>query len=118
MRSDNPTVYSTERGGRLCPKCGRPIDRCICKQRAAAPIGDGVVRVSRESKGRKGKTVTLITGLALNEEAARAMLSDLKRACGSGGAYKDGVLEIQGDHRDNVLLELKKRGISGKKVGA
>ena len=75
------------------------------------------MRVQRESKGRKGKTVTLITGLSLPEEQLRNLLSDLKRLCGSGGALKDGILEIQGDHRDNVLEELKKRGIKAKKVG-
>ncbi len=118
MRSDNPTVYSTERGGRVCPKCGNPIDQCTCKQRAALPKGDGIVRVGRESKGRKGKTVTLITGLSISADAARALLSELKRACGSGGAYKDGILEIQGDHRDLLIAELKKRGISAKKIGS
>jgi translation initiation factor 1 len=118
MRSEDPTVYSTQTG-RVCPKCGRPVSACICKKQAAAarPAGDGVVRVGRESKGRKGKTVTLITGLSLPEGDAHALLSDLKRACGSDGAYKDGVLEIQGDHRDAVIEELKKRGIKAKKVG-
>jgi len=101
----------------MCPRCGRPVAACICKKQAVHPVGDGVVRVQRESKGRKGKTVTLVTGLSLTEEQMHSLLSDLKRLCGSGGALKDGVLEIQGDHRDNVLEELKKRGIKAKKVG-
>lgn len=116
MRNENPTVYSTE-WGRICPKCGKPETECICKKAAALPRGDGVVRVQRESKGRKGKTVTLITGLVLNEEAQRTLLSDLKRMCGAGGSLKDGVLEIQGDHRDALVDELKKRGFTVKKVG-
>jgi translation initiation factor 1 len=116
MRSENPTVYSTETG-RVCPKCGRPVAACICKKQAARPAGDGVVRVQRESKGRKGKTVTLISGLNLPEEQLRALLSDFKRLCGSGGALKDGLLEIQGDHRDELLAELTQRGIKAKKVG-
>ncbi len=115
MKSDTPTVYTTE-SGRICPACGQPVDRCTCKK-AARPLGDGVVRVLRESKGRKGKTVTLVTGLPLPDEALRALLSELKRRCGSGGALKDGVLEIQGDHRDLLVDELKRRGYAAKKAG-
>ena len=116
MRTENPTVYSTETG-RLCPKCGRPVAECICQKKAILQTGDGSVRVQRESKGRKGKTVSLISGVALNEEALRELASDLKRLCGSGGAVKDGVIVIQGDHRDLLVGELKKRGFSVKKVG-
>ncbi len=116
MRTDNPTVYSTEIG-RLCPKCGLPIADCVCRKKAAHPAGDGIVRVQRESKGRKGKTVTLVSGVPLDEEALRELASDLKRMCGSGGAVKDGVLVIQGDHRDLLVGELKKRGYTVKKVG-
>jgi len=75
------------------------------------------VRVQRESKGRKGKTVTLVNGVPLGEEALHELASDLKRLCGSGGAVKDGVIVIQGDHRDLLLGELKKRGFTVKKVG-
>lgn len=118
MRDENPTVYSTERGGRVCPKCGRPLDHCVCKKQAAArPKGDGVVRIFRDSKGRKGKTVTLVTGLSMNEADLRTLLSELKRKCGTGGALKDGVLEIQGDHRETVQAELKARGIAAKLAG-
>ena len=73
--------------------------------------------VQRESKGRKGKTVTLVNGVPLGEEALHELASDLKRLCGSGGAVKDGVIVIQGDHRDLLLGELKKRGFTVKKVG-
>lgn len=116
MRDDNPTVYSTE-WGRVCPRCGRPVDACICKKKAAPVKGDGVVRIMRDSKGRKGKTVTLVTGLTLDENGLRALLTDLKRKCGSGGALKDGVLEIQGDHRDTIFAELKARGYPVKLAG-
>jgi translation initiation factor 1 len=75
------------------------------------------VRVQRESKGRKGKTVTLVRGLPLGEEALHALASELKRLCGAGGAVKEGIIEIQGDHRDAILDELKKRGYKPKKVG-
>ena len=105
MRDEYPTVYSSEQG-RLCPNCGRPLANCICKK-PARQVGDGAIRVQRESKGRKGKTVTLVSGLPLNDEQLHNLLSDLKRRCGSGGALKDGMLEIQGDHRDLVIEELK-----------
>lgn len=116
VRTENPTVYSTE-SGRICPKCGRsPLAECVCKK-PARPVGDGIVRVQRESKGRKGKTVTLVTGVLLGDEGLHTLLSDLKRLFGSGGALKDGVLEIQGDHREPLVEELKKRGFKVKKVG-
>ena len=115
MRSDTPTVY-TSQSGRICPNCGKPVDDCNCKKAARVP-GDGVVRILRDSKGRKGKTVTLITGLPLADDALHILLSELKRRCGTGGALKDGVLEIQGDHRETLLAELKKRGFKTKIAG-
>ena len=115
MNNQDRTVYSTE-SGRHCPNCGRPLAQCICKK-AVRPVGDGVVRVARESKGRKGKTVTLVSGIVLNDEAMHELLTGLKRKCGAGGAFKDGLIELQGDHRDAVLEELKKRGFTVKKVG-
>jgi translation initiation factor 1 len=115
MRSENPTVYTSE-SGRICPKCGKPVADCICKN-APHPTGDGVVRIQRESKGRKGKTVTLISGVPLQDPALRELLSDFKRICGSGGTLKDGVIEIQGDHRDTLFEELKKRAFKVKKAG-
>ncbi len=115
MRNENPTVYSSEHG-RHCPKCGRPFAQCTCKT-TAQPQGDGVARIRRETKGRGGKTVTTVTGLPLNGEALRTLLSDLKRQCGTGGALKDGIIEIQGDHRDVILAELKKRGFTVKLAG-
>lgn len=117
MRDQNPTVYSTETG-RHCPKCGKPLAQCACNKKAPArPATDGVVRIFRESKGRKGKTVTLITGLALPQAALRDLLTEFKRKCGTGGALKDGVLEIQGDHRDVLLEALQQHGIKAKKAG-
>lgn len=76
-----------------------------------------MVRIFRESKGRNGKVVTLIKGLPLDDDGLRGLLSELKRMCGSGGAEKDGVLEIQGDHRDVIQIELKKRGYSPRIAG-
>jgi translation initiation factor 1 len=116
-RDENPTVYSTE-SGRICAKCGRPQDTCICKKNTVhASGGDDIVRVLKESKGRGGKTVTLVTGLALNEEKLKLLAGELKRACGAGGAVKEGVIEIQGDHRDALIPVLQKAGYRVKKVG-
>ena len=81
------------------------------------PRGDGTVRVSRETKGRKGKGVTLISGVPLGAEALAALTKELKQRCGSGGTVKDGMIEIQGDHRDRLLGELQSRGYRVKMAG-
>jgi len=81
------------------------------------PAGDGIVRVSRETKGRKGKGVTLIRGMALAEPELRLLTSRLKQLCGTGGTLKDGVIEIQGDHRERLLLWLLEQGYKAKKAG-
>jgi len=113
--ADSGVVYSTEQG-KTCPECGKPVKSCACKQQAA-PIGDGKVRVSRETKGRKGKGVTLVTGLPLADEGLKKLAKALKKKCGVGGTVKDGVIEIQGDYRDLVVLELDKIGYQAKKSG-
>ena len=108
-------VYSTETG-RMCPGCRQPVAACQCKA-AAAPKGDGVVRVSRVSKGRGGKTVTVVKGLALDAVALAGLGKQLRTACGSGGTVKDGVIEIQGDHCDLVMEALRKHGHDPKRAG-
>jgi translation initiation factor 1 len=108
-------VYSTEHG-RMCPGCGQPLAACTCKA-SAAPAGGGVVRVSRQSKGRGGKTVTLVKGLALDAVALALLGKQLRTACGSGGTVKDGVLEIQGDHCDLVMEVLARHGHQAKRAG-
>lgn len=100
-------VYSTD-FGRACPGCGQPQAQCSCKAKAR-PAGDGIVRVSRETAGRKGKGVTVVRGLPLDDETLGALGKQLKAACGSGGTVKDGVVEIQGDHLDKILAWLKAR---------
>jgi len=110
-------VYSTETG-RICPDCAKPLADCVCKTAAKAkPAGDGNVKVSRESKGRGGKTVTLVKGLALDAMALALLGKQLRGACGSGGTVKDGVIEIQGDHCDLVMETLKKQGHNPKRTG-
>lgn len=111
-------VYSTD-SGRMCPACRQPMTACACKQlaAAAAPKGDGVVRVSRETKGRGGKAVTLVRGVPLDAMALAALGKRLRTACGCGGTVKDGVMEVQGDHCDRVIELLKAEGWSVKRAG-
>lgn len=109
-------VYSTETG-RLCPDCGELKSECRCKADDGIPRGDGIVRVSRETKGRKGKGVTLVTGVPLAEKDLKALAKKLKAKCGTGGTVKAGVIEIQGDQRDPLVAELQKQGYTVKKAG-
>ena len=115
--SEYREVYSTDRGA-ICGVCAKPVKSCSCAADSRARVaGDGNVRVRRETKGRGGKTVTTIAGLALNADELKVLLSDLKRRHGGGGALKDGVIELQGDHCDSVIAELAKRGIKSKRAG-
>jgi len=109
-------VFSTEHG-RMCPSCGKPSIQCICKQAAPVFTGDGIVRVGRETKGRKGKGVTVITGVNLDDAGLKELANQLKQKCGAGGTVKDGVIEIQGDHRDRLVEELQKKGFTVKRSG-
>ncbi|MES2972467.1 MAG: translation initiation factor Sui1 [Pseudomonadota bacterium] len=109
-------VYSTD-SGRMCPDCRKPMAACSCRAATPRPPSDGIVRVSRETKGRKGKGVTLVKGLALGDEALAALAKQLKTACGSGGTVKDGVIEVQGDHCDTVMQLLTKQGMKVKRAG-
>jgi len=117
MQKNSRRVYSTETGS-LCPDCGSKLSACKCREIAAERIrGDGKVRVSRESKGRKGSGLSLISGLPLPEKELKVLAKKLKQICGSGGAVKNGVIEIQGEHRDRLVAELIKLGYSAVKAG-
>lgn len=110
-------VYTTE-SGRLCPTCERPIAECKCqKTERSGSGGDGIVRIRREVKGHAGKTVTTVTGLALSEAGLKALATELKRQCGTGGTVKDGIILIQGDHRNTLLALLEKKGYKVKLAG-
>lgn len=118
-------VYSSQ-FGRMCPECAKPIAKCTCKKAkppapapksAPALPNDGVVRVFRETKGRKGKGVCLIRGLGLPSEQLETLAKELKKKCGAGGTCADGVIEIQGDHRDFLVEELIRLGYKAKKAG-
>ncbi|MQR01510.1 translation initiation factor Sui1 [Glaciimonas soli] len=110
-------VYSTD-VGRMCSECRLALAECICKARAkAVPVGDGKVLVSRQTKGRGGKSVTIVKGLALDPLALALLGKHLRTTCGSGGTVKDGVIEVQGDHCELVMEVLSKHGHSAKRVG-
>lgn len=104
--SDLNLVYSTDGG-----KIDNP------REKKQPPEGDGIVRIHRETKGRKGKGVTLIKGLALDEDALRALAKEIKKRTGTGGSVKDFVIEIQGDQRDIVKTLLEKLGYKVKLAG-
>lgn len=107
-------VYSTEVGN-LCPECGQAKHAGRCANDAIA--GDGRVRIQRETKGRKGAGVTLVTGIPLPEKDLKALHKQLKQRCGVGGAIKNGVLELQGDQRQKVLEALANKGWDVKIAG-
>ncbi len=109
-------VYSSEYG-RMCPDCGRALAQCACRQAKAVVLGDGIVRVARATKGRKGKCVTVITGIPLDSDGLKKLARQLKQKCGAGGTVKDATIEIQGDHRDTLIAELKKQGYTAKHSG-
>ena len=127
-REPSKTVYSSEHG-RMCAHCGLAAARCACRANprgaagrdAASAIansqGDGIARVSRSSRGRGGKTVTLVEGIQLPPDALLQLARDLKRHCGTGGALKGDTVEIQGDQRDTVVEALEKLGLRVKRKG-
>ncbi len=114
---NNRRVFSTEIG-RICPDCDEPVDGCICHLQNNPPEGDGTVRVRYETKGRKGKGVTLITGIPLNHKELKVLGKQLKKRCGTGGTVKEGIIEIQGDQRATVLEALQKKEWTVKLLGA
>lgn len=113
--SPSARVYSTE-SGKICPDCDQPIADCSCGNEIR-PDGDGIVRLHRETKGRKGKGVTLIKGVLATPTELKLLAKELKARCGTGGTVKDGVIEIQGDFRDLLLETLTTKGYRVKKSG-
>jgi translation initiation factor 1 len=116
MASKDRIVYSTD-SGRRCPNCLRAASECVCRKGTPGKVGDGIVRVSRETQGRKGKGVTVITGLALARQDLEALASQLKKRCGSGGTVVANRIEIQGDHRNTLVAELANQGWQVKRAG-
>ena len=108
MSNDNNTrlVYSTDSGRIDEPKAA-----------VVRPKGDGIVRIQRQTSGRKGKGVCLITGVDLDDAALEKLAAELKKKCGCGGAVKEGVIEIQGDKRDLLKQLLEAKGMKVKLAG-
>jgi len=109
--SNSRLVYSTD-GGRTCPKCGWPLANCQCSSTLAREaIPERVVaKLRMEKQGRGGKTVTVIYGLPNNAEFLKNLCSEMKKACGCGGATTDDGVELQGELRDRIRPLLQKRG--------
>lgn len=114
---NNSTPVYSDQFGRLCPDCSQPLKNCQCRKQTAGNKGDGIVRIQRQTKGRKGKGVTLITGLDLEPQQLKELAKELKQRCGTGGTIKDGIVEIQGDHRDLLMDLLQQRGWKVKLAG-
>jgi translation initiation factor 1 len=119
--SESRLVYTTD-GVNNCPDCKRPLRKCQCKtpsknqsknhsKNLTSSPGrqDGVIRIGRETKGRKGSGVTLISGLQLPDKEMQQLAKQLKTLCGSGGTIKQGVIEIQGDHRQLIKQHLQQQ---------
>ena len=109
-------VYSTDQG-RICPECNNPVTNCSCKAKKLVAASDGVIRIRRETKGRKGAGVTIIDGIALEGSELKILVKKIKQSCSSGGAIKAGSIEIQGEHRDNIKTLLEKVGYTVKLSG-
>ena len=109
-------VYSTGVGA-LCPNCRRAVLNCVCPKGAPGAAGEVKIRVGRATQGRAGKGVTTVTGLPVPLAELEALATRLKKRCGSGGTVRDGVIEIQGEHRDTVLALLKGAGWDAKRSG-
>jgi len=114
MKAARP-VYSSERGGRTCPRCGWPLELCRCDQRVDDAVPKTVVAKLRlEKSGRGGKEVTVIDGLPKNSAFLDELARALKKACGTGGTVGDGLIELQGDRRERVAELLRARGLQVK----
>jgi translation initiation factor 1 len=116
MILNSRSVYSTG-SSPPCPDCFMPVADCICEKTNRTVSGGGIAKIRREVRGRKGKTVTAISGLEMNGEALRRLASELKQSCGAGGSIKAGVILIQGDRISQVKSFLENKGFKVKQTG-
>ena len=118
--NNSQLVYSTELG-KICPSCQQPVSKCACKKKKSRSQTNieygGIIRIQREVKGHRGKTVTTVSAFQLADDELKNLAAQLKRHCGTGGSLKNGVIIIQGDHRDTLITELKNRGFKAKISG-
>ena len=115
-RSDSRAVYSTQHG-RLCPQCQRALSFCVCGADRPVSVGDGIIKIRRETKGRGGKSVTVIDGVPETADTLKALCKQLKQRCGVGGAVKAAQIEIQGDQRTLCQQYLESLGYDVKLSG-
>ncbi len=116
MSADLSSLDMTPEWSKAAPRISLPPKKPQQKK-PSAPKGDGIVRVGRETKGRKGAGVTVITGISSHPEGLEKLAKQFKQQCGTGGTVKNGVIEIQGDHRDLLIQELSALGYTVKKAG-
>ncbi len=114
--ADSSPVYSTQHG-RLCPQCQRAISSCVCGGDRPVSVGDGIVRIRRETKGRGGKAVTVIEGGPHTADRLKWLCKQLKQRCGAGGSVKGAQIEIQGDQRIICQQQLERMGYKVKLSG-
>ena len=108
MKDKPRVVYSTD-GGNLCPLCRKPVAQCECASRLPGN-GNGIARLQRQTKGRNGKPVVVITGLDLSADGLKQLAKRLKSKCAVGGTIENGTIIIQGDKRDIIRAELEAAG--------
>ncbi|MBN2102438.1 hypothetical protein JW835_00185 [bacterium] len=117
LQKNSRLVYSTDQIENNDPRCDEPKSLYDCQKDTSLSKTDGIVRVRREVKGRKGKTVTTISGFPLPSEQLNRLASELKQSCGTGGSVKAGIIIIQGDHRKKIIPWLEKKGYKVKLAG-
>ena len=115
--SREPGIVYTTGLGSVCPGCRRPVGQCACREADGRPSRDGIARVSRDVAGRKGKGVSVVSGLPLAAPELEALAAVLKKRCGCGGTVREGRIEIQGEHRERLATELEKLGYKVKRAG-
>ncbi len=108
MKKNSRLVYSTDIG-RIKPE--KEADE------VSTASADGIIRVSRETKGRNGKGVTIASGFDMTADELKKFAKKLKQVCGTGGTAKEGRIEIQGDQREKIVEYLTKEGYSAKRSG-
>jgi translation initiation factor 1 len=111
--TDPQLIFSTDKGS-ICSDCSKPIKECVCREikRNAVPQTSGSVKIRHETMGRRNKGVTMISNLPLSEEQLQTLVKKFKSTFGTGGAVKDYTIELQGDQRDKVAVELRRLGYS------
>ncbi len=115
-KDDRPVVYSTEYDDQpVCQKCKQYP--CVCRKEVSLPPSQQTAHVRRETKGRGGKSVVVISNLTLNSVDRKQLATQLKKVCNSGGTTKAGTIEIQGEHLNKIIETLKKNGFKVKQIG-